>query len=239
MKVPGWLTGAKTNGVTPQNGVRPSEAQRARLNDFERALRGEKTWRGVSKALGVPIFALGAAVVVLAARPPQVAVFDREPDGTLHFAGDAQQKVTPDEVTIDSSIVAFVRYMREIPGSDFRLVDRNLDIAHRNMTVQGSPAERDELAYWQAHNPKSRGREMTRLVLARNPAPIVTRKGDSLTWMVTWAEQTKDDRGALGPLLVYNGSVTMQNEPTLSPDGAKALDNPAGVDIYAFNLPEN
>ncbi len=230
--------GASRNGKNERNEL--SAGQTARLSDYERALRGEAQWARHAKGLGLVVFVLVLAIIVLATQfSPRVAVYEREPDGALHFVGDAQQKVTPDDVTIASSVVTFVRYMREIPGSDFRLVDRDLDIAHRNMTVPGSPAERDELAYWAAHNPKSRGETVTRLVLDKNPAPIVTRKGDSLTWMVTWAEQTKDERGNLGPVLVYNGSVTMQKEPTLSPDGAKALDNPAGIDVYSFNLPEN
>ncbi|MGB8267560.1 MAG: VirB8/TrbF family protein [Candidatus Velthaea sp.] len=230
------------NGAARKPENKPNElsaGQAARLSDYERALRGEANQVKANKVLGLALLASLAFNTVQATRPPLVAVYDREADGKLHFAGYAQGAVTPGDVTVDASIVAFVHYMRDIPGSDFRAIDDDLETAHRDMTVPGSPADRDEVAFWQAHNPKSRASSMTRLVLDRNPAPMVTRKGDSLTWLVTWAEQTKDDRGVLGPVQIYNGSVTMQAEPTLSTDGAKALKNPGGIDVYSFNLPEN
>jgi type IV secretory pathway TrbF-like protein len=170
---------------------------------------------------------------------PRVVVWEREPDGMQHIVGDAQHALTPDDVTVNASIVTFVRYMREIPNGDYRFIDRNLEIAHRRMTIPGSPAERSELSYWAAHNPKESAAQMTRLVLDKNPAPIVTRQGDSLTWQITWAEQVRDSRGNLHPPLLYSGSITMAHEPTLSSDRAFATENSGGIDIWSYVLPES
>ncbi|MGP6156342.1 MAG: VirB8/TrbF family protein [Vulcanimicrobiaceae bacterium] len=219
-----------------RNGVAPiaTEGQRARLSDYERALRGEKTWRGVSKALGVPILALGAAVFVLAARPPSVVVYDREPDGHIHYAGTATQDIAPGDVAIDASLVSFIRGLREIPGTDFALVDRATHMVHFDMTAPGSPAEHDELAYWHDHNPKARGRDMTRLVVDRKPAPTCTRLGDSLTFDCVFAEQIRDSRNDL-TTVARTATITMEHEPTLPTDTGVAIDNPGGIDVWSFS----
>ncbi len=214
--------------------------QRARLSDYQRALRGEATWKGVSKLVGAVTLALVGTIVVLATQfSPRVVVWEREPDGMQHIVGDAQRAVTPSDVTIDASLVTFVRYMREIPNGDYRFIDRNLEIAHRRMTVPSSPAERAELTYWSAHNPKLSAAQVTRIVLDRNPAPIVTRQGDSLTWQITWAEQVKDAHGVLRAPVLFSGSVTMAHEPTLTTDRATGMDNAGGINVWSYVLPES
>jgi hypothetical protein len=227
LTIPGWPVASK-NGVASI----ASEGQRARMNDLDRALRGEKTWKGVSKALGVPIFALAASTFVLAARPPQVAVYYAEPNGLEHYVGDAQGAITPTELTVESSIVTFIRDLREIPGVDYRLVDRNTGIAHR-MVAPMSPAERDVLGYWKQYNPKARGRDVTRLLADRNPVPSCTRQGNTLTFGCSWAETIQDRTGLT--TVERLGSVTLAGEPTLSPDRGSALDNPGGVSIYSVS----
>lgn len=240
MKLGSWLSLPGGRGGASAAAAGGTDEQRARLSDYQRALRGEATWKGVSKLIGAVALALVGAIIVLVAQfSPRVAVWQREPDGMEHIVGDAQTAITPSDVTIDSSIVSFVRYMREIPNGDYRFIDRNLEIAHRRMTVPSSPAERAEIAYWSAHNPKLSAAQVTRVVLDRNPAPIVTRQGDSMTWQITWAEQVKDSHGALRAPVLFSGSVTMAHEPTLTTDRATGMDNAGGINVWSYVLPES
>jgi type IV secretory pathway TrbF-like protein len=220
-------TNGKVASATPE--------QRDRMSDYQRALQGEKTWKGVSKLVGaVAIASVLGNVVMAMENSPRVAVFEREPDGAIHFAGNAQQQMTPGDIAIDASIVTFLRDLREIPGGDFRLVDERLRVAHRQMTVPNSPAEKDELAFWDAHNPKSEARSMTRVIVDKNPVPTCSRLGDTLTFTCVFGEQVRDMQGNL-TTVARTGMVTMKSQPTLPTDNAKAVDNPGGIDVWSIS----
>jgi type IV secretory pathway TrbF-like protein len=231
--IPGLKPATALNGKSGSSNSATPE-QRTRLSDYQRALRAEATWKAVSKLLGTIVVALVATIVIMAIQfKPRVVGWVEQSNGVQRYVGDAQQAVTPTENTIRASIVAYIRYLREIPGGDFRLVDRNTFIAHREMTVPGSPAEQDELAYWTTHNPKMQGR-MTRVIVEKNPTPTCTRLGDTLTFTCVFGEQVRDSQGNL-TTVARTGTITMKNEPVLPTDGDQVNDNAGGIDIWSIS----
>jgi type IV secretory pathway TrbF-like protein len=212
--------------------------QRARVADYKRALDEASMWKAGCKVLGGCLVASTLTIGVLAhANSPRVVGWVADANGVQHYVGDAQGAVTASEATVDATIIVFVKDLRQVSGSsDYRFIDDNTGQAHR-MCVTGSPAERDLLAYFKDHNPKTQARTLTRIVLDKNPSPIVQRAGDSLTWNITYSEQVKGNDGVLRPPMLYTGSVTLAHEPTLPTDRVEALENPGGLAIQSFVLP--
>jgi type IV secretory pathway TrbF-like protein len=228
-----WRKKPSANGKASAEGA--TVEQRDRIEDYSRVLKqNAHLWR-VCKLLGGALTAstLTIGVMSVEARPRAVG-WVQNANGVQRFVGEAQPVLSPTEATIDSSLVTYLRNLREIPGSDYRLVDEHLRVAHRVMTVPNSPAEKDELAFWDAHNPKAEARSITRIIVDKNPTPTCNRLGSSLTFSCVFGEQTRDNQGSL-TTVARTGMIQMQSEPVLPTDSGAANDNSGGIDVWSIS----
>lgn len=227
-----------TNGAAT---VAPAEeayaaAQRAGIVAEDRTEREKESWRRVATIEALALALLLVAVVVLAFKQQHDVLVYHETNQTgLSYSGEAQQSLTPDNLAIEGQLGAFVKAVRDIPGMDFALVDRNVALALL-MTADTSPAHAhtDMLNYFRddANNPKKLWNEqqLTRTVL--DPV-IASPIGNTRSWNLTWAEET--NAHGVKTRKLYAGTVTIA-EPRIPTDRQKAELDPAGVVIVQYEL---
>jgi len=206
-----------------------TEAQRDRMSDYQRALRGESTWKGVSKLLGGALIASIAYNGILSLSfAPKVVVVDSLTGRALNAATSVPVK---DQNVINSAILEFIREVREVSGADYSFVNATTKRAHQQ-TVPGSEAEAKLLAaFGEQHGPKQNAAKCTRTIVSDNPPPIITPAGGE-TYTIDYAELTRPLHSAPSEstLTRYTGRVTFAQPPQYTT---------AGIDLQIndFTLP--
>lgn len=205
-----------------------AEAQAADLGEAERAYRSADSWRRVASIEGLALIAMTLALVLLTTRSQHdVLVFKENSHGQLSYQDEAVQRRSPSQLAVEAQLGAYIKAIRDVPGLDLALVDRNVMLA-LSMTadVQPARAHGDLLAYFTdpANNPKLIAHDGTvRTVLD----PVIVSPISNLTYTVSWGEETRKPSGK--PTRVFHqGTVTIA-DPVLPTDPQVAALNPAGV----------
>jgi type IV secretory pathway TrbF-like protein len=205
-----------------------SEAQAADLGEAERAYRSADSWRRVASIEGLALIAMTLALVLLTTRSQHdVFVFKENSHGQLSYQDEAVQRRSPSQLAVEAQLGAYIKAIRDVPGLDLALVDRNVTLA-LSMTadVQPARAHQDLLAYFTdpTNNPKLISRDGTvRAVLD----PVIVSPISNLTYTVSWGEETRKPSGKPSREF-HQGTVTIA-DPVLPTDPQVAAINPAGV----------
>lgn len=212
----------------PRSSAPYEAAQLHDLGETQRAYRSADSWRRLASVLALSFVALSFAIVVLASKyQHDVLIFKENSHGVLSYQDEAVQRRTPSQLAIGAQLGAWIKALRDVPGLDFALVDRNVTLA-LSMTadVQPAHAHQELLAYFTdpTHNPKLIAKDGTvRTVLD----PVIVSPISGLTYTVSWAEETTKPT-AKAVRAFHQGTVTIA-DPVLPTDPQIAVLNPAGV----------
>ncbi|MGH7709509.1 MAG: VirB8/TrbF family protein [Vulcanimicrobiaceae bacterium] len=222
---------AQPNGSDPYVG-----AQVEALADTERAWAVARSFRRLASGLALAVLIALVSNVVLASKYQHDVLVFRETNHGLSYAGEAQQSLAPDELAIEQQLGAFVRALRDVPGLDYALVDRDVSLALL-MTADVTPyhAHQDVMTYFRdpANNPKLLGKMETRAVLDPVIASPIT---GTRTWTVSWVEETVSRQGqGKKSRKLYQGTVTIA-PPSIPTDRQTASLDAAGVVVVQYDL---
>jgi hypothetical protein len=211
-------------------GVSPYvEAQVEDLRENARAWSMVDASRRIIASLVILLGLSGAGNVIQATRPHDVEVYgDAGKDG-LRLMGSAQATRTPSELNIEHQLVLWLSDMRDVPGNDWDLVDRNVHDAFA-MTASASPAFSAENAYLAAHNPKEAGKRFTRTIVRAEASRI---QG---TWDYAIVAVEKIERNAQTTVSPYTGTVQIAPDPQIPADERLGAIDPAGVFVVRYDL---
>ena len=168
------------------------------------------------------------AIVLLTTRSQHdVLVYRENSHGQLSYQDEAVQRRTPSQLAVEAQLGAYIKAIRDVPGLDLALVDRNVTLA-LSMTadVQPARAHQELLSYFTdpTNNPKLIAHDGTvRTVLD----PVIVSPISHLTYTVSWGEEVRKS-SAKPRRDFHQGTVTIA-EPVIATDPQVAAVNPAGV----------
>jgi type IV secretory pathway TrbF-like protein len=205
-------------------------AQLAEATEAERAWRSADSWRRIASGSICAAVLSGLVAVVLAGKSQHDVLVYRETPRGIALMSEGVQTRTPLESSVEHQLGLWVTDVRDVPGTDDALAQRN---AHQAlvMTAKDSVANRNLVALFQSpDNPSALGSKERRTVQGVVASPVA----GTQTYMVGWTELL-EVQGKAAQTWRCSGSIAIA-PPALPTDVALAAIDPAGVFVEDYEL---
>ena len=208
----------------------------ARIIDIgllEREQRHATSWRRAFFASIVLGFLVVVAVLVLATKDhTEAVVYKEDASGDIALIGLSSHNRAPTEPALKHQLTVWLEAVRDIPGTDDDLVNRNAQTV-LYMTSAGSPAYTAYRNFIVLDNPKKLAKRGYR----RTVSDVEVNKLADLTYRLAWHERLRTgDDDVRGSIETYSGTVYLAQPPQVPNDPLVGQFNPAGVYIKDYDM---
>ncbi len=210
----------------------------ARLIDMgllEREQRHATSWRRAFFAtLGLCFVTLVIALFLATKDHTEAVVYKEDANGDMALIGLSSHARIPSEPAVRHQLVVWLEAVRDIPGADDDLINRNAQTA-LYMTTADSPAYNAYRTFIYADNPKVLSAHGYR----RTVVDVDVSRLADLTYRLTWHERLRQggsNPDGLPQGNTYTGTVYLAAPPEAPSDPLVGQFNPAGVYIKDFDM---
>lgn len=227
--------GEKRNGKAVAEAYGDNPYTDARLIDLgllEREQRHATSWRRAFFGMVMLCFASIVVALVLATKDhTEAVVYKEDASGDIALIGLSSHTRQASESAIKHQLTVWVQSVRDIPGTDDDLINRNAQTV-LYMTLSSSPAYTAYRNFILASNPKHLAQRGWR----RTVTDVDVSRLADLTYRIAWHEKLRSNASSPPEIQTFSGTVYLANNPLVPNDPVIGQSNPAGVYIKDFDM---